>query len=186
LNSSENLRRCRFCFFSSVSMEHPYLLQKVSAKTDQAQAPLQDFQVTSAGERYGTRAPVPLLKLARVLEDLALGAVEQSLGCLRLQRASGERAEIRVPASGACVGNVSLKATTPEWAVLCCDALAPTLGPMRLVGGGIEMFIDGTIPRAELETEVQKLLLLAARAIRDELDAPASASAGISRNQYLN
>lgn len=149
-------------------------------------APLHVFQLASAGERYGTRAPVPLLRLARALENLGVGAVEVSEGCVRVTRPTGERAEIRAPEAGASIGNVRLKATTTEWAVLCCDALAPTLGPMRFAGGGIELVIDGTVPRSELESEVHKLLIARARALRDAADATTLASGDAPGTRYLN
>ena len=162
------------------------LVRKVLPALRRAQRQLQplreDLEILAPGERYGVRAPASLAQLASALEDGDLGAVERLDGRIRVRHRSGHWAELSAPENDARVGTVALKASTLELAVACCDALAPKLGPMRLKASGLEIFVDGTKPRAELEEDVRKLQLARARQIREELEAPP----GPAPKRYLN
>jgi hypothetical protein len=152
-------------------------------RAQRSQRPLRkDFEILPPGERYGARSPASLAQLASALEEGDVGAVERLDGRIRVRQRNGHWAEVAAPENDAHVGTVRLEASTLELAVACCDALAPRLGPMRLRAGGLEVFVDGTKPRAELEEEVRQLQLTRARQIRDELEAPPAPAP----KQYLN
>jgi hypothetical protein len=85
------------------------------------------------------------------------------------------------------LAGLHLETTSVERAILCCDALAPSLGPMLFRGAGVELLIDGTKPRSELEREAWDLQLRRRHSLQKELDhlrTPPPPSA--APKQYVN
>jgi hypothetical protein len=127
--------------------------------------------VASPADRYTDRAPVSLIALARQVEDAALGQVTVEGAVLRVSDRSGEFVELRVPDPRAVVrSGIALTATSVELAALCSDAIATRVGPIQLRIGGLDLFIDGTVPRFQLERTIHDAKIARARQLRIELE----------------
>jgi len=113
-----------------------------------------ELTVKSPDPRYA-RSPVRLAELARRLADANLGVVGLKGRSVRLTSPEGDWFELTASdGERVTLPDLSVSSTDPQLAVLACDSLAPVLGPIELGFLGIEMVIDGTQPRADLEREL--------------------------------
>ena len=123
-------------------------------------------------ERYRTRAPVPLVVLARALEDADVGEVIRGEDRVEIQAGNGTRTLVQVTDPGhVTLASVRVESSSAEHALLCCDALVPRLGPLTFCATGVELFVDGTLPRVDLERQFRDLQIERMREIRRSLDA---------------
>lgn len=125
-------------------------------------------------ERYGARAPVSFTAIARLLDEADLGRVEATDKRVRVVSSEGEWVEASLAeptAGGASLSSLHLTGTDAELILLACDALVPKLGPFTVRIDGVEMFLDGTLPRVELEREFRDLQMTRMRQLQRELEA---------------
>ena len=134
-------------------------------------------------ERYGMRAPVPLAVLVRALEDADLGEVVRREDRIEVRAGTGAWTIVMVAEPAAVtLASVRVDSSSADHALLCCDALVPRLGPLTFCAEGIELFIDGTLPRVELERQLHDLQIDRVRDLRQSLDAVESGGGP----RYLN
>ncbi|MFZ5469504.1 MAG: hypothetical protein ACOZIN_08715 [Myxococcota bacterium] len=114
-------------------------------------------ELFSPPSRYGPRQPVPLETLRRMLDGIGVGQVSVEEQALLLDEGEGRWARLVSSTPQAVVlVNVRVEASSAVAALVLCDALVPLLGPMTVTLDGVEMFLDGTTPRRELEVELRR------------------------------
>ncbi|MBX5484221.1 MAG: hypothetical protein IRZ16_20535 [Myxococcaceae bacterium] len=139
-------------------------------------------------ERYGPRDPVPFSALARAIEAAQLGTIERSeAGRLRLVTLEGEWLELSSSDPVATsLQNLRIESSSGDLAAFACDALVPRLGPLTFRENGIEVFIDGTLPRSELERELHDRRITRMNRLQHELKALEAEKQAPAATKYLN
>lgn len=107
-------------------------------------------------ERYRGRSPTTLAQLVRALESATLGPVDVHPRSLRVT-ASGHPDYVDLTCEDpekVTLDTVQLQTNSTDFALAVCDAIAPWVGPHVFAAEGVELFVDGTMPRWELEREL--------------------------------
>jgi hypothetical protein len=139
-------------------------------------------ELREPGRRYGAVSPVPLDVLAALLASADLGVVRTGSDWIEVQaRQALTRLQVRDPLA-VVLADVRLETSVLEHALYLCDSLVPKLGPLTFCAEGVELSLDGTQPRAELEELLRQRLLNRVRRISDAIDEPGEDK----KPRYLN
>jgi len=96
--------------------------------------------------------PTTLAELAMTFGDARLGTVTRDGLSVTITGAqTGWVRFTAVQAELVSLPSLSVETTSAELALLACDTAALKVGPMEVVLDGVELFVDGTVPRESLK-----------------------------------
>ena len=104
---------------------------------------------------HDTPAHSTFAVLAATLGDGRLGTV--TLEGLVVTVTDAQQGYVRFTASKAepmALFDLSVESNSAELTLLACDTAALSVGPMEVVIDGIELFVDGTVPRETLKRDL--------------------------------
>ncbi|MHB8872588.1 MAG: hypothetical protein ACYC8T_02775 [Myxococcaceae bacterium] len=122
--------------------------------------------------RGGPREPVSLPELTAALRRTSVGKVRESGGVITIFAEDGQATVEAADPARVTAQTLKLRASSRFCAVLAADALAVTLGPLLVRADGVEVEVDGTAPRAQLEREVWTRQMERMQQLERELEDP--------------
>ena len=144
-----------------------------------------EVEVLPPPERYRGRSPTTLERISAALRESRFGEVRSEERRCILVTPDEDVFQVDVEdAARVTYASVRVRCTSANLALVGLDVLAPALGPITARIGGVELLIDGILPRVDLERRFHEEHRLLLRRLETELEGPPAAAPEPKR--YLN